>query len=141
MGEGEEAGANWRSQPCLVGIDEAGRGPVLGPMVYGSAFCPMSRMEELKSCAFADSKTLKEDKREALFEEIRRTSWMGFHVENLSAKEISRRMLHPDRESLNKLANEATFGLIRQALDEGVNVAEVYVDTVGDPDKSVRITL
>ena len=135
MGCGDEADKSWRREPCLLGIDEAGRGPVLGPMVYGSAFCPLSCQDTLKSCAFADSKTLKEEKREALFEEIKATDWIDFHVENLSAKEISRRMLHPDRESLNKLANEATFGLIRQALNDGVNVTEVYVDTVGDSDK------
>lgn len=41
------------SGPYILGVDEAGRGPVLGPMVYGVAYCPASYREDLENLGFA----------------------------------------------------------------------------------------
>jgi len=47
---------------CEIGIDEAGRGPVLGPMVYGCCFWPTSSTNQMKSnYGFTDSKQLTEE--------------------------------------------------------------------------------
>lgn len=39
--------------PYILGVDEAGRGPVLGPLVYGVAYCPVSYKEDLENLGFA----------------------------------------------------------------------------------------
>uniref|UniRef100_A0A671RMF4 Ribonuclease n=1 Tax=Sinocyclocheilus anshuiensis TaxID=1608454 RepID=A0A671RMF4_9TELE len=47
-----------KTEDCCLGIDEAGRGPVLGPMVYGICFCPVSRKEDLKNLKVAEQNTI-----------------------------------------------------------------------------------
>lgn len=39
--------------PYILGVDEAGRGPVLGPLVYGVAYCPVSWKTDLEQLGFA----------------------------------------------------------------------------------------
>ena len=43
--------------PYILGVDEAGRGPVLGPLVYGVAYCPASYEEKLNDLGFAGEYT------------------------------------------------------------------------------------
>lgn len=39
--------------PYILGVDEAGRGPVLGPLVYGIAYCPAAYQEKMEELGFA----------------------------------------------------------------------------------------
>ena len=39
--------------PYILGVDEAGRGPVLGPLVYGIAYCPAAYQGKMEELGFA----------------------------------------------------------------------------------------
>ena len=65
------------SMPVMVGIDEAGRGPVLGPMVYGTAFWPIAWKATLDGEGYDDSKVLKESLRQSLFQRIQNDTRVG----------------------------------------------------------------
>jgi Ribonuclease HII len=59
--------------PCVLGIDEAGRGPVMGPMVYGAAYCALENKTQLNAMGFDDSKVLKVAERDMLFARIQQS--------------------------------------------------------------------
>ncbi|CAI0410637.1 unnamed protein product [Linum tenue] len=101
----------WASTPCIMGIDEAGRGPVL------------------------DSKTLKEEKREELFESLKADESIGWAVDVIDPRELSAKMLRKHNINLNEISHDSASGLVKRVLNMGVLLAEVYVDTVGDPEK------
>ncbi|KAI8006293.1 Ribonuclease H2 subunit A [Camellia lanceoleosa] len=125
----------WASDPCIMGIDEAGRGPVLGPMVYGCLYCALSYQKTLSSLNFADSKTLKEEKREELFENLKADESIGWAVDVIDPRELSAKMLQKNKINLNEISHNSAMGLVSRVLNMGVLLTEVYVDTVGDPEK------
>ncbi|VDN97479.1 unnamed protein product [Rodentolepis nana] len=128
----ERLSSESRSSPCMLGIDEAGRGPVLGPMLYACAIAPVSRNASLKEMGLTDSKQLTEVKREDLLKEmLKESDWVAYTIHAISPMEITEKMLSSQKISLNVISQNSAIGLIRSALDQGVNLKEVYVDTVG----------
>ena len=53
-----------------IGVDEAGRGPVIGPLVVCSVCIPTDQQELLEEIGVDDSKKLSKNERLQLFEEI-----------------------------------------------------------------------
>ncbi|KAF9701632.1 hypothetical protein EKO04_000222 [Ascochyta lentis] len=129
------------STECVLGVDEAGRGPVLGPMVYALFYLPLPLHHSLlaETHHFDDSKVLTPQVRSNL---MRTLCTPGTDLHNaggwatcsLSAQDISAHMLSPNQYNLNAQAMDATIDLIKGVLARGVNVKEIYIDTIGKPE-------
>ncbi|KAK8838110.1 hypothetical protein M9Y10_036062 [Tritrichomonas musculus] len=117
--------------PLEMGIDEAGRGPILGPMVYSCAFAQVGYEWP---CEVDDSKALTPEKRKEILEDMKKLP-IGFSTRILSAVEISAKMLATDPINLNEMSHDAARMLIQSAVDANLNVQKVFVDTVGPPEK------
>ncbi|KAI8074319.1 ribonuclease HII-domain-containing protein [Gilbertella persicaria] len=110
-------------------------------MVYAVSYCPLSRHQEFKKLGFDDSKKLTEEKRADLAKIIEKNKdWIGWAVYVISPQDISTGMFKKPVYNLNEMAHDATIRLIRQVLNEKVNVEEIYVDPVG-PSASYRSKL
>lgn len=64
----------------IAGIDEAGRGPVIGPLVIAGAVFHEGQVELLRDIGVKDSKLLSASKREKLAEEIQNLAVSWHHV-------------------------------------------------------------
>jgi ribonuclease H2 subunit A len=129
--------------PCVLGVDEAGRGPVLGPMVYGAFYLPLELHHSLLAHehSFDDSKVLTPAVRANLMRLINTPGEnlyesCGYAIKVLSARDIGSGMMKPGTAvyNLNAQAMDATIEIIRGVLqDRAVNVQEIYIDTIGNP--------
>ncbi|MBQ9730653.1 MAG: ribonuclease HII [Bacilli bacterium] len=69
----------------IVGTDEAGRGPIAGPLVVAACILPVDYDNPL----IDDSKKLNEKKRELLFNEIKKVA-LDYSIEVLSVEEVDK---------------------------------------------------
>ena len=102
----------WGEDDWVVGVDEAGRGPVIGPMTYGGMACRVRDHSTLQGYGVNDSKQLTEERRQALYKEIEANSAFKYKVRHLGAAEISRQQLARVGVSLNKISHEAAISVI-----------------------------
>ncbi|KAL6948674.1 hypothetical protein ACO0QE_001147 [Hanseniaspora vineae] len=146
---------NDKNEPVIIGVDEAGRGPCLGALVYGISYCLKSFEQDLKrNYVFDDSKKLTDAVRKSLFSQIWDVSEhsentpeasqlslelsqnVGYATTAIQATDISSGMLKfPPTENynLNEQSHDATINLIHTLVNKGLNIDHIYIDTVGPP--------
>lgn len=85
------------STSLLAGVDEAGRGPLAGPVVAAAVILPASHSIE----GLADSKTLSEKRRLALYETIKAEAVVGIGI--AEPAEIDRlNILHATMQAMRR---------------------------------------
>ena len=87
---------------CICGVDEAGRGPLAGPVCAAAVILPVGAMIP----GLDDSKKLTEKKREALYDVIKETA-VSYGIAFASEKEID------EKNILN-----ATFLAMKRAVEK-----------------------
>lgn len=110
-------------------------------MVYALYYLPTELHHSLlaKKHSFDDSKVLTPEVRQNLMrklctEDSDLHNSSGWATRLLSARDISAHMLAPSQYNLNAQAMDATIALIKEVLARGVNVKEIYIDTIGKPE-------
>ena len=106
----------------VVGIDEAGRGSLVGPMVVAGVAIDDKKLQVLKNLGVKDSKQLTRNKREKLIGAIISLA-EGFVVVKVFPEDI-------DRKNLNELTYEAMIKIIN-ALSV-FKPSKITVDKVGN---------
>lgn len=110
----------------IAGVDEAGRGPLAGPVCAGACILP----RDAEILYLNDSKKLSEKRRESLFVEIKEkaVSWGVGLVgpERIDEVNILNATYEAMREALSKLDPPADFVLV-----DAVHIPDIAVPQVG----------
>ncbi|HFC49630.1 MAG TPA: ribonuclease HII [Thermofilum sp.] len=109
----------------VAGIDEAGRGPVLGPMVICAIVLHETQIPVLKNLGIKDSKTLTPLQRKRLAEIIEKNA-EKIVVRKVEPREIDAAVNKISVDNLNELEAKIIAEIINELPEE---VEQVYVDT------------
>ncbi|EAN77926.1 ribonuclease H, putative [Trypanosoma brucei brucei TREU927] len=120
----------------VMGIDEAGRGPVVGPMVYTGAMIALHEHDRLVDyCGANDSKVLNEDQRKSVVSKLHELATFRTFTVVVTPDEIAAAMTGAHGTNLNTLSHQTAISIISKLTLEGMGMlTAAYVDTVGPPE-------
>ena len=111
--------------PIIAGIDEAGRGPVIGPLVLAIAAIDSEKESELREIGVKDSKQLSPNRRSILFEDLN-TRLLNYKFVIIPPSEIDDAVTADDT-NLNYLEADKSIELIKSLTSE-TKIDELFID-------------
>lgn len=118
------------AEEVIVGIDEAGRGPVLGYMVYAALIMPR---KTTKAMHFKDSKTLTSAQRNALLDATDREGFR--YVYHCSYPSYISEMMLSKAMTLDEISITSVVKMLNEVRTKCSNVSMVYLDALGNCEK------
>ncbi len=117
-----------REKKFIIGIDEAGRGPVIGPMIVVGYCLETSRVDWLEEIGVRDSKDLTKNQRNELY--TRLVDMADYWISIIIPPQII------DLHNLNELEYKTIIYIIERAsIVLKHQLKKIIVDTVGPPQK------
>lgn len=111
--------------PIIAGIDEAGRGPVIGPLVIAIAAIDSENEPYLREIGVKDSKELSPKKRSILFEELQ-TLLLNYKFVIIPPNEIDAAVT-AENTNLNYLEADKMIELVKMINNE-TKIEELFID-------------
>lgn len=112
----------------ICGIDEAGRGPVLGDLVIAGLCCPSGEESVLSERGVKDSKALSPSRRKELYRFLTRN--YPYEVVLITPAQLDKLRL---RYTLNEIEAAAFAGIINK-----LKPSRVFIDCAGSSPRSFR---
>lgn len=111
------------TETLILGIDDAGRGPVIGPMILAGCLINKQTEKELKELGVTDSKQLTQKRREFLEEKIKEKA-ETFEVIIVKPEKIDE---HVEKNKLNELEALACAEIINK-INKGHGKIKIVID-------------
>ncbi len=124
----------WAENQFVVGIDEAGRGPLAGPLSVAGVVFPIG----YENPDIYDSKALSEKKRDQLFEIIKEDA-LWFEIIEVSVEDIDHyNILEVDRKAMSEIAMHAPSDIV---LSDAMKmpIDKTVIDLIKGDQKSISI--
>jgi len=119
----------------LLGIDEAGKGPVIGPLIIAGVLIDKKDEKKLRNIEVKDSKLLTQKQREILFDKIIEIA-KSTSIIIIEPEEIDKTILKDDTSNLNWLEAKKSAEIINEfnpetaILDSPHPIPQKYADYI-----------
>lgn len=125
----------WPLDQLIVGIDEAGRGPLAGPLSVAGVIFPIG----YNNPDIYDSKSLSEKKRDALFETIKKDA-LWYEIIEVSPEDIDKyNILEADRRAMKQIAIDASASVVLTDAMKFELEGKTVIDLIKGDQKSISI--